>query len=76
VGCDAFDAEGKRVLGEETRDRRRKAASPRRRQDEVTDLDDPALVVEMVQRGSADNLAATSVDGRKSQQPPFLGENR
>jgi hypothetical protein len=59
------------VLGEETRDRRRKAASPRIRQDEVTDLDDLALAVEVVQRGSADNLAVTGVDGRQSQQPPF-----
>ena len=63
VGRDAFDPEGEGVLGEETRDGGRNAASPRMRQDEVTDLDDLPLAVEVVERGAADNLAAAGVDG-------------
>jgi hypothetical protein len=64
------------VLGEKTRDRGGDAAPTRMWQNEVTNLDDLALAVEVVQHASADNLAAGSIDGTQRQQSPFLGEDR
>ena len=64
------------MLREQSRDRRRYAATPGMRQHEVADLDDPPLGVEVVQRATPDDLAAARIKSSERQQPSSFGQHR
>src|SRR5262249_25715678 len=65
VRRDSLDAEGEGVLGEHARDACAYAAATGGRKDPVSDLDDRALGVEVMQRAAAHDLARCRVHGCK-----------